>query len=198
MTFLPPPRRCAAVAVLLLAAACGGEDVAVAPSSPSDATQTASAVPSPSPTPATPTPTDGDADPATGSATDPGGGATASDAPTRSPAATAPATDPAEACGEEDFGITLVAPQDGATIGDGFVLTGCGSTFEAAYQWEVVYDDGGRDEGFGTMTCGTGCIGTFEQPLELTGEGPATLTVFDTSAEDGARTNEVVRRVTVE
>lgn len=107
-----------------------------------------------------------------------------------------PCADPPE---EGSFaGILLSSPTDGATISDGDALVGCGSTFEATFLWEVEYDDGSTDGGFGTMTCGSGCIGTFDHAMELTGSGAATLTVFEESAEDGSRVNEVVREVVVE
>lgn len=107
-----------------------------------------------------------------------------------------PCADPPE---EGSFaGILLSAPDDGDTVSDGDLLVGCGSTFEATFVWEVDYDDGSMDGGFGTMTCGTGCIGTFEEPMELSGSGPATLTVFEESAQDGSRVNEVVREIVVE
>ena len=72
-------------------------------------------------------------------------------------------------------------------------LRGTANTFEAKLQYEVLDAAGEKIAGtFLTATCGTGCRGTFEEvvPLEE-GAQPATLVVFENSAEDGARINVV-------
>jgi hypothetical protein len=176
-TTAPRARTAALLAALALAlAACGGSTDDTVIDEPSPAVDVVAEPPAP-PSPTSPS-TSEDVEP--------------SDEPTTA------ALDPATACGPEDYGITVTAPADGASVTDGVLLEGCGSTFEANYQWEVVYADGSPiDAGFGTMTCGNGCIGTFSGPLELTGSGPATLTVYETSAEDGSRDNAVLRALDV-
>lgn len=100
---------------------------------------------------------------------------------------------------DEDAGIELAAPTDGATVGTTFDLTGCGNTFEATYLWEFELDDGTiGGGGFGTMSCGTGCVGTFDESVTVDETGDGVLRVFEESAEDGGRINVVEIDLTVE
>jgi len=178
-----------ATTALLLAACGGSSDVAVddpgAEPVP-DATATADESPTPSPSPSqSPSPSP-----------DPSPAEAESPEPT-----VAPVVDPCDnpPAANTYNGILLSSPLDGDTLVDGDPVVGCGSTFEANFQWEVVYDNSSVvDAGFGTMTCGTGCIGTFSEPLDLTATGPATLTVYESSAQDGSRINEVERDITVQ
>jgi Immunoglobulin-like domain of bacterial spore germination len=69
--------------------------------------------------------------------------------------------------------------------------TGTANTFEATFQYELKDGDGNVvDEHFVTATSGTGTRGTFDfatKPFEDVGS----LVVFERSAEDGSRINEV-------
>ena len=47
------------------------------------------------------------------------------------------------------------------------------------------------------MTCGTGCVGTFEDDVTVDGFGEATLVVFEEDARDGGRTNVVEVPLTI-
>ncbi len=106
--------------------------------------------------------------------------------------AAAPERDASEVCDgrETEAFIEVLTPTDGTVVSSPFTVTGCGNTFEASYSWRVVLADGTVvDEGFGTMTCGSGCVGTFTEELTVTGSGPATLVVYENSAEDGSEVN---------
>lgn len=83
--------------------------------------------------------------------------------------------------------IEVLAPAAGATVSSPFTVVGCGNTFEASYEWRLE-DAGGTAvvDGFGTMSCGSGCVGDFEQQVETPITGDVTLVVFETSAEDGS------------
>lgn len=78
-----------------------------------------------------------------------------------------------------------------------FPLTASGTanTFEATFQYELVAPNGKVVfEDFVTATSGTGTRGTFEfttAALDDPAEGEWKLVVFETSAEDGSRRNEV-------
>ena len=72
---------------------------------------------------------------------------------------------------------------------------GTANTFEANFQYEV-RDPGGDvvDENFVTATSGTGTRGTFDfttADFDVSSDGEWTLVVFEHSAEDGSRMNEV-------
>lgn len=69
--------------------------------------------------------------------------------------------------------------------------TGTANTFEATFEYEVK-DSSGKvvDAHFVTATSGTGTRGTFDFTTKAVAD-PATLVVFETSAEDGSRRNEV-------
>lgn len=98
----------------------------------------------------------------------------------------------------DEAAIEVARPAPGATVDPTFRLAGCGNTFEATYLWEVELDDGTiAGSGFGTMTCGTGCVGTFDEEIEVTGSGDAVLRVFEEDAADGGRVNVVEVPITV-
>ena len=116
-----------------------------------------------------------------------------------SPAATA-SEDPAEpptfeevCAGRDDEAfIEVLTPQPGAEVGDPFTVVGCGNTFEANYVYRVERPDGTVvTEGFGTMTCGNGCVGEFEQDISVDVTGEITLVVFENSPEDGSEQHTV-------
>ena len=112
--------------------------------------------------------------------------------------ATAPDASPRCTLTDDEAGIQVTSPVEGAVVDPTFTLAGCGNTFEATYVWEVELDDGRvANGGFGTMTCGTGCVGTFEQDVTVQDTGPAVVRVFEESARDGERTNVVEVPVTV-
>lgn len=116
----------------------------------------------------------------------------------------APAPDPRCASEGQMLGeafIAVTTPVEGATLGEDPVMTGCGSTFEGTFQYELVTSSGEVvAEGFDTMTCGNGCVGTFETTLRIAeaASGPATLTVFEEDAADGGRVNVVEVPVTLD
>lgn len=113
--------------------------------------------------------------------------------PTPSPTETAGAS--ADPCAElAPIGDTMAfivvsSPSPGVVLASGDTVEGCGNTFEASYQWQLL--DGQGDElasDFGTMTCGNGCQGDFEFTVEYTvsQEQIGTLRVFEQSAQDGS------------
>ncbi len=85
--------------------------------------------------------------------------------------------------------VFVTAPVPGATVSSGFTFSGCSNAFEAAHQWRLL-DRDGRElaSGFGSATCGTGCVGTFQQTVEFTvgSRQVGRLEVFTTSAQDGS------------
>lgn len=116
-----------------------------------------------------------------------------------SPAASAseaPAEPPTfeEVCAgrEDEAFIEVLTPQPDTEVSDPFTVTGCGNTFEANYVYRVELPDGTvATEGFGTMSCGNGCVGEFEQEITVGTTGEVTLVVFETSAKDGSEQNVV-------
>ena len=70
-------------------------------------------------------------------------------------------------------------------------VTGSANTFEATFQYELVGADGSVvDENFVTATSGTGTRGTFDFTTGAFDDVTA-LRVFELSAKDGSRVNEV-------
>ena len=78
---------------------------------------------------------------------------------------------------------------------------GTANTFEANFHYELTDTDGIIvDENFVTATSGTGTRGTFEfttKPYTVPFDGIGSLIVFESSAEDGSRMNEVEIPLTV-
>lgn len=88
--------------------------------------------------------------------------------------------------------IEVLTPQPDSEVGDPFTVTGCGNTFEANYIWRVELPDGSvAADGFGTMTCGSGCVGEFEEEITVGATGDVTLVVYETSAQDGSEEHVV-------
>lgn len=116
--------------------------------------------------------------------------------PTPEPAPTgdgpAVAEDPCDASGLDGFAFIFVTtPAVGAEVADGDTVEGCSNTFEATYEYELVDGQGAvLDDGFGTATCGTGCVGdfSFELDFSVPEETVGYLRVFASSAEDGSET----------
>lgn len=88
--------------------------------------------------------------------------------------------------------IEVLTPQPDSEVDDPFTVTGCGNTFEANYVWRVELPDGTvAADGFGTMTCGNGCVGEFEEEISVGATGEVTLVVYESSAEDGSEQHVV-------
>ncbi len=93
---------------------------------------------------------------------------------------------------EQAPAILVERPTPGARIVGPLRIGGTANTFEATVSWEVVAPDGSiLGSGFTTATCGTGCRGSFTVVEPVDGSGPATLRVFERSAEDGSKTKVV-------
>jgi germination protein M len=90
--------------------------------------------------------------------------------------------------------VLVDSPLPGVPIHTPVQIEGTANTFEATFNVEVV-DAAGEvlGERFVTATSGSGTRGTFaaDVPFELEREGPGELVVFELSAEDGSRMNEV-------
>lgn len=101
-----------------------------------------------------------------------------------------------ETCGADGLAelafIFVTDPVPGEALADGDEVAGCSNTFEAAYVYELLDADGAvLDEGFGTASCGTGCVGAFSFPVSFTVEETqvGTLRVFAESPRDGSETH---------
>jgi germination protein M len=90
--------------------------------------------------------------------------------------------------------ILVESPAPGEQVSSPLRLSGTANTFEATFQAEVV-DAKGRVLGkrFITATSGSGTRGTFDAvlPFRLAAAGPGKLVVYELSAEDGSRINQV-------
>ena len=182
-----PILRAAMLPLLVLAlAGCDGGDAPTVVSEDLEATPDVVATepePSPDTTEAAPSPTE---DPTTTS--------TAAEEPSQEPRTFE------EACAgrEGEAFIEVLTPLPGAEVGDPFTVTGCGNTFEATYLYRVELPDGTvAAEGFGTMSCGSGCVGEFDQEVEVGHTGDVTLVVYESSAEDGSEEHVVEVPLTI-
>ncbi len=116
---------------------------------------------------------------------------TVTEAPTETPTA-APVQDGCQTlAGGESFAFVFVtSPAVGAQVQPDFTFTGCSNSFEAAFLW-ALYDHDGNvlSDGFGTATCGTGCVGTFQVTVPYTVNQPTigSLEVWTASAQDGSK-----------
>ncbi|MFT4744656.1 MAG: hypothetical protein ACI9AD_000501 [Nitriliruptoraceae bacterium] len=159
----------------LLLASCGADQIPSVDADPLNATATETATSGPSDAPT----------------------AIASDAVT---AVVDASTETPEVCvGREDEAfIVLLAPADSADVGTSFTLEGCGNTFEATWLWRVTLaDDTVAGEGFGTMSCGSGCVGTFAEEVAVIGSGAAVLRVWESSPEDGSELHVTEVAITI-
>ena len=96
--------------------------------------------------------------------------------------------------------IFLDTPAIGAVAPSPVNLTGIGNVFEATVQYEVVDADGTvLNSGFTTATCGTGCWGEFsvDVPYSVEAETQGEVVVYEESARDGSRINEIRYPVTL-
>jgi hypothetical protein len=90
--------------------------------------------------------------------------------------------------------ILVERPVPGSEVGRVLRILGTANTFEATFQAEVL-DGRGQllAQRFVTATSGSGTRGTFDATLELAPHdpGPGELVVYELSAKDGSRINEV-------
>lgn len=93
---------------------------------------------------------------------------------------------------EEQTPLILVeSPLPNATVQSPLRVRGTANTFEATFQYELVDSNGNVvDRNFVTATSGTGTRGTFDFTTKAV-DDVAALRVFENSAEDGSRINEV-------
>jgi hypothetical protein len=87
--------------------------------------------------------------------------------------------------------IELVAPVQDQQVADEVTIVGCSNVYEATVSWRLLDADGAiLDEGFTTAECGSGCVGAFEESIELdtdaTAEPTLELQVFWQDAADGS------------
>ena len=87
--------------------------------------------------------------------------------------------------------ILVESPLPFAEVSSPLRVTGTANTFEATFQYELVDADGNVvDKNFVTATSGTGTRGTFDFTTGAF-DDVAALRVFELSAKDGSRINEV-------
>lgn len=120
---------------------------------------------------------------------------TATETVTEAPTEAATPEPTADGCatldGGEDFAFVFVtSPTVGAQVQPGFTFEGCANAFEAAFVW-ALYDGDGNvlADGFGTATCGTGCVGDFQVsvPYQVASTTIGSLEVWTASAQDGSK-----------
>jgi germination protein M len=89
--------------------------------------------------------------------------------------------------------VLVESPAPGDQVTSPLRIAGTANTFEATFQVEVL-GSGRRVLGkrFVTATSGSGTRGSFDAAVTFAAQpGPATLVVYELSAEDGSRINEV-------
>jgi Immunoglobulin-like domain of bacterial spore germination len=95
---------------------------------------------------------------------------------------------------EQTPSVLVESPLAYGEVSSPLAAEGTANTFEATFSFEIL-DEGGEllAGDFATATSGTGTRGTFmfEQPFVVDEEQDGTLRVFELSAEDGSRMNEV-------
>ena len=187
-----PVLRSALFALVLSLAACGGE--AGSEGSLTDPTETEEQGEDPEPTA-----TDEESEPTE----------TETEAETPEPEEEVTADEPAAAPTPDAAAVADPCADDQGREGEAFIdvdapvadqqisdpaavaLVGCSNVNEANVQWELYDGDGALlDEGFVTAECGTGCVGAFDEELDLSaaeGEPFAELHVFAESAQDGSQ-----------
>lgn len=94
--------------------------------------------------------------------------------------------------------ILVETPTAGATVGHPMLVAGTANTFEAVFHLSLV-DASGRQLASRTVTAtsGTGTRGRFNEQIPYSGRGDGALVVFEVSAKDGTRINEVRIPVTM-
>jgi hypothetical protein len=90
--------------------------------------------------------------------------------------------------------VLVESPLPEEQVDSGFEVTGTANTFEATFNYEL-RNEAGRvvSKNFVTATSGSGTRGTFRftVPYEIDEPQEGSLVVFEISAADGSRTNEV-------
>jgi germination protein M len=103
--------------------------------------------------------------------------------------------DPLSRADVEDFtpAVLVESPLPGEEIASPLRIKGTANTFEATFNVEILGADRRvLGETFVTATSGSGTRGTFDANITFAAvPGPATLVVFERSAEDGSRIHEV-------
>ena len=99
---------------------------------------------------------------------------------------------------EEQTPLILVeSPLSFEQVSSPLRVTGTANTFEATFQYELLDSDGNVvDKNFVTATSGTGTRGTFDFTTGDVSDA-AKLVVYENSAENGSRVNEVEIPLTV-
>jgi len=95
---------------------------------------------------------------------------------------------------EQTPSVLVESPLAFGEVSSPLQAKGTANTFEATFSFEILDEDGEVLAGdFATATSGSGTRGTFsfEQPFVVDEEQDGTLLVFELSAEDGSRMNEV-------
>jgi hypothetical protein len=90
--------------------------------------------------------------------------------------------------------ILVESPVPGEEVASPLRIEGTANTFEATFQVEVLDVEGHiLGKRFVTASSGSGTRGTFDAqvPFRATRAGPVKLVVFELSAEDGSRMNEL-------
>lgn len=120
------------------------------------------------------------------------------------PSATPDAALVADPCGphqgrEGEAFLTVASPVEGQDLGDGseVELVGCSNVFEANVVWELHVGGEVVDEGFTTAECGNGCVGAFDETIDLSvgGSGAAELHVLSPDMSDGEGSVGDIREV---
>lgn len=112
----------------------------------------------------------------------------------------------APAVGRADFdeqvgAIVLESPLPGESVRSPLTIAGNANVFEAQFMVEVLDAKGDVLVSQSAMaTSGSGTRGTFSEQILLPAsyEGPATIVLFEPSAKDGSRTNEVRTEIMVQ
>lgn len=95
--------------------------------------------------------------------------------------------------------IFLDTPAIGSTVESPVTLGGLANVFEATVSYEIVGSGGVLAQGFTNATCGTGCWGDFsvDVPFSVSEETAGEIVVYEESAQDGSRVNELRYPVTL-
>lgn len=85
--------------------------------------------------------------------------------------------------------LVISTPSGGSEFPPGSTVSGCTNAFEASFQWELLDAGGGVVANGNEMaSCGSGCLGIFQFPVDYPVEEAqeGTLRLFVESAEDGS------------
>ena len=101
---------------------------------------------------------------------------------------------------ESSAPIVVEAPQPGEELTSPAVISGTADVFEATVSYRIVGPDGRIiKRGFTTASCGSGCRGDFSVtvPFVVDEPTPATIELFEESAESGKPQHQVELEVTL-